>query len=144
MEDYKLTTKPNNEEERNVVSSLTSANVSLYENPQPDNEHENNPIGELLEGRFKWKMDIGLSMDCPGETEEDLPGYVKGSLYEDAEYGYYKREYTICSDTYHSTFRFSKGKMRDVLRYILEMSPYNLESFLQTLDGYEWVSQEHS
>ena len=144
MKEIKLTITPDNELERNVISSLTNTNFILYDEPQPDEENAATCIGEFVGGQMvKWKMSINLSIEFPAETEEDLPSFTEGTLYDDGVYGYYTRDYTFCCDTYHSTFRFNRDRMKDVVLYILDNSPYGLEAFLQTLDGYEWIEQEH-
>lgn len=90
---------------------------------------------------FEWDMTVHITM-----TEGDAlcPAIVDGELSMDNEYGYWSRSLAICSDIYYSTFRFNKSKMADVLKYIAENTPSGLEMYLQSLDGYEWISSEHS
>ena len=140
----KITITPDNVMQRNVVSSLTNTNCILYDDPQPDEENAATRIGEFDGGQMvKWKMSINLSIDCPAETEEDVPSFTEGTLYDDGVYGYYTRDYTIFSDTFHSTFRFNRDRMKDVVLCIFDNSPNVLEAFLRTLDGYECIEQEH-
>lgn len=87
----------------------------------------------------EWTMRINLSMTI---HDEDMDEFTDGCLYTDGEYGYYERTHTICSDNYETLFRFDKGKMKDVLLFLAENPPYDLEHYLMTLEGCEIVEQE--
>ena len=99
------------------------------------------------EGSFyaKWEMKVNISMVMLDDVQENIIGEdCEGSLFMDDKYGYWERAYTICSDTYYSTFRFNKSRMGDVLKYIADNSPLGLEEYLQSLEDYEWIENEHS
>ena len=84
-------------------------------------------------------MMINISMAF---HDEDMPEITDGCLYTDEKYGYYERTHTICSDHYETLFRFDKGYMKDILLFLAENPPYNLEQYLKTLEGCEIVEQD--
>lgn len=90
-------------------------------------------------GGIEWSMEATITVEY---HDEDMDTFTYSRLYSDEQYGYYEREHTICSDHYCSTFRFGKDKVGDVLKYLADNSPRNLESYLLSLDGCEIIAQE--
>lgn len=87
----------------------------------------------------KWEMIVNLTIQ-----NDDDESIVEGMLYTDGDYGFYNRTATICSSQYYSTFRFNKDRMGDVLKYIADKSPLELEKYLSTVDGYKWIENGHN
>lgn len=96
---------------------------------------------DTIKDGVDWTMRINLSMVF---GDEDMPEITDGCLYTDEQYGYYERTHAICSDEYYILYRFDKGKMKDILLFLAENPPYDLEQYLKTLDGCEVVEQEQS
>lgn len=93
----------------------------------------------MMTENVKWKMVVTLTI----ENEED-GSITEGVLYTDDEFGYYKRNTTICSSEYFSTFRFSKKEMGNVLKFIADNSPLDLEEYLHEIDQWSWIESDHN
>lgn len=87
----------------------------------------------------EWNLSVDLSMV---RHSDGLDEVVDGSLYQDEQYGYYDRRVAICSNLYYATFRFDKNKMRDILGFVMEHSPFNLENYLMSIDGCEIIHSD--
>ena len=87
----------------------------------------------------EWKIDAFITKT---HHDDDMEAFTDARLYSDEQYGYYEREHTICSDTYSSTFRFGKDKVGDVLKYLADYGPYDIEWYLDSLEGCERMVQE--
>ena len=88
---------------------------------------------------LKWKMIVDLTIE-----NDDDESITDGTIYMDEEFGYYQRTLWVCGSSYSSTFRFGKDRMGDVLKYIVDNSPIDLEEYLSTLDEYEWIESDHN
>ena len=93
------------------------------------------PIADEGNGCFEWKITFN-------HHDDDMEAFTDARLYTDEHYGYYERTYTICSDHYSSTFRFGKDRVGDVLKYLADYGPYDIEWYLDSLDGCERIAQE--
>lgn len=93
----------------------------------------------MLNTDLSWELVATFTLrDDENET------ITNGRLSYEDNYGYYERIHIVCSSSYFTTIRFNREKMGDVLKYISDHSPLDVEKYLETVEGYELLEMNHN
>lgn len=122
----------NNNEKKHIVDVPLNSTVKLFKSPIPDNKEMKNVIGMVIDDDYTCDMKVELSME---KMDEDCPELIKGKLFTDEDFAYYDRAAYIGSATYYTTFRFPKERFSDVLSFIAEVAPIQIEGYLDSIDA---------